>query len=453
MRCGLPVFSGTQGVTNPTTKGLVGYGQYIQLGQCLVSMGSGRLCRRVGIQNELTGIDEFLKRERERKVIDMGRAGVGGTVLAGAAGGALEWLNADPTISLSGVVAGIAVGGLSFAYNLRRRKKEFEARIKGLANCFSDMPKKVVTPNLLAPDSYIDDDMRIDLTDDEGMGNIYFIGDTPVDQQKRAGHFWRYADEVLAKRGFSVWQGYASMGMSALLQQILDDVDSDDTFDYGEKILVGDAVKSFMDWRENAISSMQRLKEKAELKERQQYDDTNHSEQSAPDKKNAVVMSARAVLSRVLGHKGDTAQEFTGSLPGDNSQNRLTQQIGDIDRQYREDFYRFITNLREAVILSRRRAIQDSLMTTYGGESNLQKIFWGELSEILARNNIDTYDESVSRLARFILDLSKMVSEGDTYNLSATDRLNKLYKSFRKICSQEYTNIETSTTSLRIFFR
>lgn len=164
-------------------------------------------------------------------------------------------------------------------------------------------------------------------------------------------------------------------------------------------------------------------------------------------------MSARAVLSKVLGHKDDTAQEFTGSLPGDNSQNRLTQQIGDIDRQYREDFYRFITNLREAVILSRRRAIQDRLMTTHGGESNLQKIFWGELSEILARNNIDTYDESVSRLVRFILDLPKMAREGDTYNLSDTDRLNKLYKLFQKICSQEYTDIETSTTSLRIFFR
>lgn len=199
--------------------------------------------------------------------------------------------------------------------------------------------------------------------------------------------------------------------------------------------------------------SMQRLKEKAELKKRQQYDDTNHSEQSAPDKKNVVVMSAQAVLSKVLGHKDDTAQEFTGSLPGDNPQNRLTQQIGSIDRQYREDFYRFITNLREAVILSKRRAIQDRLMKTHGGKSNLQKIFWGELSEILARNNIDTYDESVSRLAQFILDLSKMVSEGGTYNLSATDRLNKLYKSFRRICSREYTNIETSTTSLRIFFR
>ena len=58
--------------------------------------------------------------------------------------------------------------------------------------------------------------------------------------------------------------------------------------------------------------SMQRLKEKAELKKRQQYDDTNHSEQSAPDKKNVVVMSAQAVLSKVLGHKDDTAQEFTG---------------------------------------------------------------------------------------------------------------------------------------------
>jgi hypothetical protein len=452
MRCGVPIFSGTQEVTNPTTKELVGYGQYLQLGEDqlgkhVVFMGSGSLLRRVSIQDGLTGIDEFLERERKREVIYMGRAGVGGTALAGAAGGALEWLNADPTVSLSGVVAGIAVGGLSFAYNRRQRKKELETRVKGLANCFSDIPKRVVTPNLLAPDSYIDDDMRIGLTDDEDMGNVYYIGNTPVDQQKRAGHFWRYADEVLVKHGFSTWKGYASMGMSALLQQILDDIDGDDTFDYGEKNLVGDAVKSFMDWRENAISSMQ------QLKERQQYHDTNHSERSAPHKKSVVAMSAQTVLSKVLSHKDNTAQEFTGSLPGDSSRNKLTQQIGSIDRQYREDFYRFITNLREAVILSRRRAIQDTLMTTYGGKSNLQKIFWGELSEILARNNIDAYDDSVSRPARFILDLPKMVSEGDTYNLSATDRLNKLYKLFQKICSREYPDVETSTTSLHIFFR
>lgn len=53
-------------------------------------MGSGPLLRRVSIQDGLTGIDEFLERERKREVIYMGRAGVGGTVLAGAAGGALE---------------------------------------------------------------------------------------------------------------------------------------------------------------------------------------------------------------------------------------------------------------------------------------------------------------------------------------------------------------------------
>lgn len=94
-------------------------------------------------------------------------------------------------------------------------------------------------------------------------------------------------------------------------------------------------------------------------------------------------------------------------------------------------------------------------MTTYGGESNLQKIFWGELSEILARNNIDTYDESVSRLVRFILDLpkNKKVSEEDMRRPYATGSLNRLYKSFRRICSREYTNIETSTTSLHKFFR
>lgn len=94
-------------------------------------------------------------------------------------------------------------------------------------------------------------------------------------------------------------------------------------------------------------------------------------------------------------------------------------------------------------------------MTTYGGESNLQKIFWGELSEILARNNIDTYDESVSRLVRFILDLpkNKKVSEEDMCRPYTTGSLNGLYKSFRRICSQEYTDIETSTTSLHIFFR
>ena len=39
---------------------------------------------------------------------DVGLAGVRGATLAGAAGGALEWFNFAPTVSLSGVAAGIA---------------------------------------------------------------------------------------------------------------------------------------------------------------------------------------------------------------------------------------------------------------------------------------------------------------------------------------------------------
>ena len=57
--------------------------------------------------------------------------------------------------------------------------------------------------------------------------------------------------------------------------------------------------------------------------------------------------------------------------------------------------------------------------------------------------NIDTYDESISRPVRFILGLPKRVSEEDMCRPYPTGNLNRLYKSFRKTCSQEYTNIGT----------
>lgn len=87
-------------------------------------------------------------------------------------------------------------------------------------------------------------------------------------------------------------------------------------------------------------------------------------------------------------------------------------------------------------------------MKTYGGGSNLQKLFWGELSEILARNDVDMYDESVSRPVQFILDLPKMVSQEDIHQLSSTGELKRLYGIFRRICSKKYPDIETSTTFL-----
>ena len=131
MRCGVPIFSGTQEVTNPTTKEPVGYAQYIQLGQNPVRVERG-LCRyRVGIGNVLTKIDDLLEQEHRRKTsTEMGMAGVRGAALAGAAGGALEWFNFAPTVSLSGVAAGIATGGLSLAYNAAVVKRNSNHRLK-----------------------------------------------------------------------------------------------------------------------------------------------------------------------------------------------------------------------------------------------------------------------------------------------------------------------------------
>ena len=107
MRCGVPIFSGSQEVTNPTTKEPVGYAQYIQLGQNPVTIWSGMSRYRVGVGSVLTKIDDLLGQEYRRKLsIDMGLAGVRGATLAGAAGGALEWFNFAPTVSLSGVAAG-----------------------------------------------------------------------------------------------------------------------------------------------------------------------------------------------------------------------------------------------------------------------------------------------------------------------------------------------------------
>ena len=198
MRCGVPIFSGSQEVTNPTPKEPVEYAQYIQLGQNPVTIWSGMSRYRVGVGSVLTKIDDLLGQEYRRKLsIDMGLAGVRGATLAGAAGGALEWFNFAPTVSLSGVAAGIATGGLSFAYNRQRRKKEFGAQIKGLSECFSSMGRRAVRPNLLAPDSYVSGDMQTGLADSQGAGNIYFIGDMPVDQQQRADRFWHRADQIL----------------------------------------------------------------------------------------------------------------------------------------------------------------------------------------------------------------------------------------------------------------
>ena len=447
MRCGVPIFSGAQEVTNPTTKEPVGYAQYIQLGQNPVVVERG-LCRyRVGIGNVLTNIDDLLEQEHRRKTsTEMGLAGVRGAALAGVAGGALEWFNFAPTVSLSGVVAGIATGGLSLAYNRRRRKKEFKAQIEGLSECFSNMERRAVRPNLLAPDSYVDGDMQTGSVDGKKARNIYFIGDMPVDQQQRADRFWQRADQILKEYGFAKWQGCQSAGLPALIERILDDFDGNDDFSYDEKRSAGDSIKSFTYWRDTAIEDMKCLQDEAESQRLlQQYDSKGARQQSA-DKKEALTTSAWKLLSEAIGREDVGLQEkIANILSSDNSSKTVAQQIRSLDRKYEEDFRKCIKRLREIVIDSRKRINQSELTKTYGGESRLQKIFWGELSEILARNDIDPYDESVSQSVRFILDLPKIVPGIGRDQLPSTDRLNELREIFQRICSQNYPDVETSS--------
>ena len=447
MRCGVPIFSGAQEVTNPTTKEPVGYAQYIQLGQNPVIVERG-LCRyRVGIGNVLTNIDDLPEQEHRRKMsTDVGLAGVRGAALAGAAGGALEWFNFAPTVSLSGVAAGIATGGLSLAYNRRRRKKEFKSQIEGLSECFSNMGRRVVRPNLLAPDSYVDGDMQTGSMDDKKASNIYFIGDMPVDQQQRADRFWQRADQILKEYGFAKWQGYQSAGLPALIERILDDFDGNDDFSYDEKRSVAYNVSIFMARRNFTIRTMRRMQDEADSQNLLQQYDIKPSKHSLLDKKKALVTSAQALLSKVIGHEDDELRRDASSmLPSGDSRRTVTQQIRSLDRKYEEHFRKCIKRLREIVIDSRKRINQSELTKTYGGESRLQKIFWGELSEILARNDIDPYDESVSQPVRFILDLPKIAPGIGRDQLPSADRLNELRGIFQRICSREYPDVETSS--------
>ena len=447
MRCGVPIFSGSQEVTNPTTKEPVGYGQYIQLGQNPVIVERG-LCRyRVGIGNVLTKIDDLLEQEHRQKMsTDVGLAGVRGAALAGVAGGALEWFNFAPTVSLSGVVAGIATGGLSLAYNRRRRKKEFKSQIEGLSECFSNMGIITVRPNLLAPDSYVDGDMQTGSVDDKKARNIYFIGDMPVDQQQRAGRFWQRADQILKEYGFAKWQGYQPAGLPALIERILDDFDGNDDFSYDEKRSVAYNVSIFMARRNFTIRTMKRMQDEADSQNLLQQYDIKPSKHSLLDKKKALVTSAQVLLSKVIGHESNGLQEGAPDARSrSDSRKTVAQQIKNVDCEYEKDFRRCIKRLREIVIDSRKRINQSELTKTYGGESRLQKIFWGELSEILARNDIDPYDESASQSVRFILDLPKIVPGIGRDQLPSADRLNELREIFQRICSREYPDVRTSS--------
>ena len=75
-------------------------------------------------------------------------------------------------------------------------------------------------------------------------------------------------------------------------------------------------------------------------------------------------------------------------------------------------------------------------MSIYGGKNSLQGYFWGELSQALAINSIDPYDEAVAEPAQFITDIPGMMPSGGESPSKGTVR--KLYEAFYESYSEKY---------------
>ena len=90
----------------------------------------------------------------------------------------------------------------------------------------------------------------------------------------------------------------------------------------------------------------------------------------------------------------------------------VTDQIKQTDRKYAEAFRDFIAGIREVFTEAKKESVQELLVRIYGGKSSLQGYFWGELSQALAINSIDPYDEAVAESAQFITDIPDIMQIG-----------------------------------------
>lgn len=401
-RCGLPIFDGgREAVIRPTTGEVVGYSGSVQIGFDKGGASSGFYRRVV---NNFSEHSERLLKEGcwQNFLADIGSAGLKSAVLAGAAGGLLEWFDYSPETSLTGAAAGVAVGGLSLVRKRWRRRK----KIKELSGALSRMDKINISVNLLAPDSLIGSSV--------GDRQAYSIGEVPVDQQQRFDSFWDQADKILGEYGFTEWQGYRTAGMPELIRRILEDVHNDcDLYDnHREK--VGPAILGFARRRSDAIKSIEKYQKKLKT--------TNEAR--------------------------ELRQEHRVRLSGlENLDKLATVQIKQIDQECTEAFRELIENIKEIgaeakkdFMEAKKESIQDLLVSIYGGKSSLQGYFWGELSRVLAENSIDPSDEVVTEPAQFIVDISGM-KLGYNDKIPPKHRVEMLYEAFYGLYSERYVGM------------
>ena len=128
------------------------------------------------------------------------------------------------------------------------------------------MEKTTFSVNLLASDSYIDEDIQTGSPDNRQSSNTYLIGGVPVDQQQRFNSFWDQADKILGEYGFTEWQGYRTVGLPALIRRILEDVHNNCDLDDDHKGIIVSKIRHFGRSRSSAIEDLEGIQEDSDTR-------------------------------------------------------------------------------------------------------------------------------------------------------------------------------------------
>ena len=408
--CGHPVFSVGHEVLHPTTREVVGYSNNIQIGRKR-SMDPEPHDNMFGtvygsrnymtIDKLLRRGDELLEKGRRRSIpLDMGWTGIKAAVASGAVGSLMGLFDITTPTSVAIATAASAIGGgLSSLYRRHRDRRLFEKYMRGVSCELSKMEKVDFSVNLLAPDSCIDEDAQTGSLDNRQSSNVYYIGEVSVDQQQRFNSFWDQADEVLEEYGFTEWQEYRAAGMPELIRRILEDVHNNCDLDDDHKEIIVSKIRHFGHSRSSAIKGIEGVQEKL-------------------DGRNLRIKHG-------LEKRGLTDPDEL-----------VTDQIEQTDRKCAEAFCDFIAGIKEVCTEAKKESVQDLLVRIYGGKSSLQGYFWGELSQALAINGIDPYDEAVAEPAQFITDIPGMTPSGS--GSPSKSVVYKLYKAFYRNYSGRY---------------
>lgn len=408
--CGHPVFSESQKVIHPTTGEVVGYSNNIQIGRKR-SMDPEPHDNMFGtvygsrnymtIDKLLRRGDELLEKGRRRSIpLDMGWTGIKAAVASGAVGSLMGLFDITTPTSVAIATAASAIGGgLSSLYRRHRDRRLFEKYMRGVSCELSKMEKVDFSVNLLAPDSLVDSDMQTGSADNRQSRNVYLIGGVPVDQQQRFNSFWDQADEVLEEYGFTEWQRYRTVGLPELIKRILEDIHNNCDLDNDHKEIIVSKIRHFGHSRSSAIKGVEEIQEDSDTRNLCINHGLEENDLTDPDE-------------------------------------LVTDQIEQTDRKCIEAFCDFIAGIKEVFTEAKKESVQELLVRIYGGKSSLQGYFWGELSQALAINSIDPYDEAVAEPAQFITDIPGMMPSGGESPSKGTVR--KLYEAFYESYSEKY---------------